>query len=91
MKVYAVFGIYGGIPTDMEVFVDREAARRRGRELAKEYDVLEAPWDWTADDGRWTPEAGATRSWMHHWYNDERDVVVATCELQQELSPVPTH
>ena len=89
MKVYVVFGVYNGVPSDVEVYVDRESARRRGQELARDYELLEPPWDWGPEDGHWAPEVGAAWSWTHHWYNDERDVVVASCELQKELSPVP--
>ena len=83
MKVYVVFGVYDGVPTDLRVFSDRLAAERYGRELAQGYDVLEKPWDWGPEDGAWVPTEGATRYWLHHWYNDERDVVVEECQVQE--------
>ena len=83
MKVYTVLAIYQGIPDTIETYTEVGPARKRGRELASQLDVLSRPFDWGRAEGRWNPQRGSTRSWQHHWYNDEHDVVVAECDLRE--------
>ena len=83
MTVFVVVGVFQGIPSEVRTFADAKAAHRCGYELATELNLTRRPWDWSNDDGRWSPKRGATRSWQHHWYNDESDVFVARCELAQ--------
>ena len=82
MPVYAVLGVYDGVPTGVEVFADRESARARGFELAREFDLFEMPPDWQPVYGEWNPERGSGRFWQHHWYDNQRDVVVAECDVR---------
>lgn len=80
MRVYTVLAIYDGVPAHVEVFGDPELARRRGLELAEEFELLQEPPDWH-DYDEWNSEAGSTRFWQHHWYDNQRDVVVAKREV----------
>ncbi len=82
MKVYSVLAIFGGVPTIVESFRDRYAARRRALELATEYELLSKPMDWQKSEGRWDARQGSRRFWEHHWYSDEHDVVVEECVLR---------
>lgn len=81
VKVYTVLAVYQGVPDTIETFTGIGAARRRGRELARQFDILRRPPDWGRVEGNWNPQRGSTRRWEHHWYNDENDVVVAECDL----------
>jgi len=81
MKVFVVLEMQGGVPTEVTTYDDAQAARKRGLELAESLEILVKPWDWPDSNGEWHPEVGATRSWQHHWYSDEHDVVVAECEV----------
>lgn len=82
MKVYAVLAIYQGVPDTIEAYIDYEPARRRALELASEVDLLSKPPDWGQADGEWDPQGGCSRTWPHHWWNDEHDVVVAECDVR---------
>ena len=86
MTVFVVVGVCQGIPSEVETFTRARAARRRGYELASQFELTRRPWDWSKEDGRWSPKRGSTRWWEHHWYNDESDVFVAECELA-DLKP----
>jgi len=81
VTVFVVVGVYQGVPSEVRTFTSAEAARRHGYDLASRLDLSRRPWDWSKEDGRWSPRRGSTRSWEHHWYNEESDVFVAQCEL----------
>jgi hypothetical protein len=81
MKVYAVVELYDGVPQDVAVYADAELARERALETAREFDLLDVPPDWHVSYGLWNAHAGSSRYWRHHWYDDQRDVVVAEREL----------
>lgn len=80
MKVYTVLGVFDGVPSEVEVFASLPSARARGFELAAEYELLERPSQEL--ESHWNPEEGSTRFWRHHWFDDQRDVVVAEAEVR---------
>jgi hypothetical protein len=87
MPLYVVIEIQGGVPSEVTAFTDPAAASRHALELARGLDLLRKPRDWDPQDGDWQGEEGSTRSWLHHWYSDEHDVVVAECSVRQSLAP----
>ena len=82
MQLFVVIEMQGGVAMEIAVYKDAEVARRRGLDAARDLDILDRPWDWDAGDGEWQPELGSTRSWRHHWYSDENDVVLAACQVE---------
>jgi hypothetical protein len=81
MKVYTVVEVLGGVTQNVEAFAKYGTAKAIGLKLAEELDLLASPPDWQTTDGIWYAEKGSTRYWRHHWYDDERDVVVAECSV----------
>ena len=82
MKVHAVLGIYDGVLTDIEVHSAKRKAARRELEIAREYglaDTRVASNDHALDIG---PEIGSLGVWHHHWSDDQRDVIVAECDVE---------
>ena len=82
MKVHTVVGIYDGVMSDLEVHTGRRKAARRGLELAREYGLAtsaEVPSDRVPQIGT---EIGSLGVWHHHWGNDQRDVIVAECDVE---------
>jgi hypothetical protein len=81
MQVFTVVEVWGGVTQGIEAFAEYGTAKAGALELARELDLLNQPPDWQLRDGAWDPERGSTRYWKHHWYDDERDVVVAECAV----------